>query len=152
MRQRIYTDTSVIGGCFDSEFKEFSIALIKEFKSGIKIMTLSDLTLKELEHAPLKVRSIIKEIPNANIEYIELDESAKYLAAKYIEEKAIHENYFVDSQHIALSTVNRNDVLVSWNFKHIVKHKTRIEVAGINTFLGYKVIDICSPQEVLDNE
>jgi len=41
----VYTDTSTIGGCFDKEFKEWSVALFEEFKVGVKFIVLSDLTL-----------------------------------------------------------------------------------------------------------
>ncbi len=52
----VYTDTSTIGGCFDKEFKEWSVALFEEFKVGVKFIVLSDLTLQELELARQEVR------------------------------------------------------------------------------------------------
>ena len=51
VKSRIYIDTSVIGGCFDSEFKEWSNKLFEEFKTGIKIAIISDITLVELSLA-----------------------------------------------------------------------------------------------------
>ena len=48
---KVYADTSVIGGCFDEEFKEWSNALFQEFIAGSKKIMLSDLTLQELELA-----------------------------------------------------------------------------------------------------
>ena len=56
-----------------------------------------------------------------------------------------------DALHIAVASVNNLDVIVNWNFTHIVKLKTRREVAVINTLMGYKPIEICSPQEVVEN-
>lgn len=50
-----------------------------------------------------------------------------------------------------LKLYNELDILVSWNFKHLVKHKTRVEVTGVNTLLGYKNIDICAPWEVIES-
>ena len=120
MKPKIYTDTSVLGGCFDAEFDKYSLNLINEFIVGSKIITLSDLTLKELESAPNEIRSLLDGIPKQNIDFIELDDETRFLATKYIEEKAISQKYLVDSQHIAMATINKNDVLVSWNFKHIV--------------------------------
>lgn len=50
--------------------------------------------------------------------------------------------------HIALATVADIDVLVSWNFKHIVRlDKIRIFNA-VNLELGYKQLQIYSPREV----
>ena len=59
MKQRIYTDTSVLGGCFDEEFKIFSNELIGEFKKGSKIISISDLTLKEVENAPKEIQNVL---------------------------------------------------------------------------------------------
>ena len=151
MKSRIYTDTSVIGGYFDIEFEQYSKSLFNEFKSGNKIITISDLTLKELELAPEKIRNLLHEIPENNKEYIELTDEAIFLSEKYIEEKAIHPNYIIDSQHIAMATINRNDVLVSWNFKHIVNlHRIHL-YNSTNLKYGYPIIEIRSPREVIDD-
>ena len=77
---RIYIDTSVIGGCFDSEFAEWSNKLIKEFVRGKKIALISDQTLQELDKAPIQVKRLIEIIPTNYITMIELDEEAKELA------------------------------------------------------------------------
>jgi hypothetical protein len=63
MKERIYVDTSVLGGANYSEFHEWSRRLIDEFKAGIRIVVLSDLTLRELESAPEPVQKVITEIP-----------------------------------------------------------------------------------------
>ena len=55
IKPKIYIDTSVIGGCFDDEFQETSNTLFEEFKRGIKIAVISDVTLLELEKAPEEV-------------------------------------------------------------------------------------------------
>jgi len=52
LRPRIYVDTSVIGGCFDNKFEEYSNQLFEEFISGEKRLVISDLVLFELEGAP----------------------------------------------------------------------------------------------------
>ena len=46
--------------------------------------------------------------------------------------------------------INGLEVIVSWNFEHIVKLKTRVMVNGINRLLGYHEIEICSPEEVIE--
>ena len=62
---RVYVDTSVFGGCFDPGFVKSSNNLLEEFKSGSKIIVISDLTLKELEEAPLNVRKASKRQKNS---------------------------------------------------------------------------------------
>lgn len=54
--------------------------------------------------------------------------------------------------HIAIATIHNMDILVSWNFAHIVKVKTRKEVDAINALLGYKSIELASPQEVIESD
>lgn len=152
MKPKICTDTSVIGGCFDREFHKYSLKLIEEFTAGTKIITLSDLTLMELDSAPNEIRAVLEGIPDQNIDYIELDDEARFLATKYIEEQAISQKYLVDSQHIAMASINRNDVLVSWNFKHIVNLRRIQMYNSTNLKYGYPTIEIRSPQEVIDDE
>ena len=147
---RIYADTSVFGGCFDYEFEEWSNELMEEFKRGLKAVVISDLTLKELEGAPPHVRNLIKELPKEHKEYVALDDDAKELARHYIENGAIIGRHLVDAQHIAMAAVNKIDVLVSWNFKHIV-NLSRIRLYNsVNLKYGYPLLEIRSPREVLD--
>lgn len=150
MKLRLYTDTSVIGGCLDEEFSEFSLKLIDEFKTGSKIINISDLTLEELENAPSEVREVLKQIPNENIEYLSLNEEAIILAERYIKEKIVSSKYLLDAQHIAIATINRSDVLVSWNFKHIVNLRRIHLYNSINLKYGYPLIEIRSPREVIN--
>ena len=64
MVQRVYLDTSVIGGCLDPEFSLWSKALFHEFDLRKKTAVISDLTLTELEFAPKAVRELIEHIPD----------------------------------------------------------------------------------------
>ena len=149
MKTRVYIDSSVFGGCFDEEFAEWSNVLADEFKTGIKIAVISDLTLRELEDAPAHVREILKKIPEENKEYTLLDEEAKSLALFYISEKVVGKKSLVDAQHIAIATVNKVDVLVSWNFKHIVNLNKIHLYNGVNLKQGYPLLEIRTPREVL---
>ncbi|NIA29262.1 MAG: PIN domain protein [Actinobacteria bacterium] len=152
MKSRIYADTSVVGGYLDEEFQKVTIKLFEEFKSGIKTLVLSDLTLKELELAPPKVRDILSIVPEKNKEYIFFDKKVQFLSTKYIEEKTVSEKYLLDAQHIALATIYHVDVLVSWNFKHIVNLRRIQLYNSINLKYGYSLVEIRSPREVINEE
>ena len=52
--------------------------------------------------------------------------------------------------HIAVASINNLDAIISWNFAHIVKLKTKKGVVGINAIFGYKEIEIYSHWEVID--
>jgi len=148
-RPRIYIDTSVIGGCFDEEFKEYSVSLFDEFTSGKKMLVISDVLLFELEGATEEVRSVLNRVPGDNIEYVSLSEESITLASAYLEEGAVAESSLSDARHIAIATVERVDILVSWNYKHIVNINRIRLLNSVNLKLGYPVLEIRSPREVL---
>ena len=150
IKLRVYADTSVLGGCFDDEFKDHSTELVEQFKRGEKILIATDLMLQELEDAPQEVRDLYHSVPTEFIEFVVLDEEAKFLATKYIEEQAISQKFLVDAQHIALASINRVDVLVSWNFQHIVNLRRIQLYNATNLKYGYPLIEIRSPRELID--
>jgi hypothetical protein len=152
VKRRIYTDTSVIGGCLDAEFEEWSVALFDDFKSGSAILVISDLTLAELEAAPQSVRDVLLSVPAEHIELLELFAEAGSLAETYLTEGVVPPKNRVDAQHIATATLARVDVLVSWNFKHIVNLQRIHGYNAVNLKVGYPILEIRSPIEVLDYE
>ena len=152
IKNRVYIDTSVIGGCFDEEFLISSNKLLNEFVIGKKIAVISNITFYELEKAPEKVRNKIKEIPKHFIEKITTTKEAEELAQKYILENVISPNFIEDARHIALATIQKVDILASWNFKHIVNIKRIHGYNGVNLKEGYQLLEIRSPREVIDEE
>jgi predicted nucleic acid-binding protein len=148
MKPRVYTDTSVLGGCEDDEFREPSRRLLEAFAGGELIMVLSELTLRELAAAPEGVRMIVDRVPQAHIEPLALSPEAEELAAAYIEDGAIAASMRADALHIALATVARVDVLVSWNFKHIVNLRRIHAFNAVNLKKGYPLLEIRTPREV----
>ncbi|MCX5814846.1 MAG: PIN domain protein [Proteobacteria bacterium] len=149
---KIYIDTSVIGGCLDDEFKETSNLLINKFKKGEMIAMVSELTILEIRNAPQKVRAVLKSIPEESIAHVELNEEAVSLAKRYIAEGVINEGKLVDAEHIAIATINSADILVSWNFKHIVNLQRIHGYNSVNLKNGYPIMEIRSPREVVEHE
>ena len=152
MRQRIYLDTSVIGGCLDKEFQEWSKQLFAEFSAGKKIAVISDITLDEIERARQEIRDLLKVIPEEHKEYIFNDEETEDLADAYLKEGAITKKWHEDALHIAIATINKVDVLVSWNFKHIVNLDKIKKYNGVNLKNGYTILEIRNPREVLNTK
>jgi hypothetical protein len=89
MKKRIYTDTSVIGGCLDVEFEDGSTALFKTFNSGKNIIVVSSLTLVELEKAPEPVKEILQKVPVEFVEFLEFTEEASNLAEIYLQDGVV---------------------------------------------------------------
>ena len=142
-------DTSVIGGCEDPEFTEWSTRLFNEFRKGSRIAVISDLTLRELELAPDTVQIILDTVPDRAFEFADLSEQAEKLAHRYLDEGVVGEKHVVDAQHIAIATVRRVDVLVSWNFQQIVNLNRILRFNVVNTAMGYPSLEIRSPREVV---
>jgi predicted nucleic acid-binding protein len=115
---RIYIENSVIGGYFDDEFKEHTRKLFDAFRKGLYSPVISSHVIAELENgAPEYVKENLKTMDYK--EYA-VNEEMIQLAEKYMEQKIVSKNYYSDALHIAVATVIGVDVLVSWNFKHIV--------------------------------
>jgi hypothetical protein len=148
---RIYVDTSVIGGCFDPEFRTWSEGLIDDFRSGRFHLVLSDVTAAEVERAPDPVRDLYRELVSfARI--LTVTQEALDLLEKYEAHGVLDSRFRNDMLHIALATVAQVDVLVSWNFQHIVRLDKIQQFNGINLELGYKPLAIYSPREVTTYE
>jgi len=147
---KVYIDTSVIGGCFDKIFKEWSNKLFEEFISGKKKAIISDTVLEELERAPKEVREKLNEIPDKFVEKFNITDEIRNLTEQYMKQKIVSPKYRDDALHIATATIINVDVLVSWNFKHIVNFNRIRQFNSINILEGYKELEIRTPQEVLD--
>ena len=152
MKIRIYTDTSVLGGCEDEEFAEHSVRLMECFVRGEHVLVLSSLTVQELAAAPADIRRRLASVPEAHIETLRLDAEAQELAEAYVAAGVLTVKMRADAQHIAIATVGRVDVLVSWNFKHIVNLQRIHGYNSVNLRKGYPMIEIRTPQEVLSDE
>ncbi|HRJ31696.1 MAG TPA: hypothetical protein PLV21_13425 [Cyclobacteriaceae bacterium] len=149
MIQRIYIDTSVVGGFFDDEFKEPTQQLFKRLEDNEVKFIISDLLELELIQAPKHVNELLLNYPTDRFERIELTEEIMNLADRYIIEKVVGRTSLEDCRHIALATVNRVDVLASWNFKHIVNLDRIKGYNSVNLRLGYPTIEIRTPQELV---
>ncbi len=147
MKQRIYIDTSVFGGCFDKEFSEHTIPLFDRFQNDEFIILFSTITQDELENAPEKVKQLVNGLKTENTEYLDITNEAVNLATEYIAEKVVGQISYADCLHIALATINRADFLVSWNFKHIVNVQRIRGYNSINIKNGYRQLEIRSPRE-----
>jgi|ERR1019366_9445334 hypothetical protein len=150
-KQKIYIDTSVIGGYYDVEFEEETIILFDEIKKGFFEIIYSTVTEDELLGAPKKVRELMPNLPQKFITKVDLTEEATNLANAYLKENVVGETSRTDCFHIALATIHRVDILISWNFKHIVNVNRIRGYNAVNMKLGYSTIDIRSPKEIIYN-
>ena len=149
MKQRIYIDTSVVGGYFDEEFKEATYKLFERLENNEILFVISDLLDLELLNAPSHVRDLLLQYTLEKFERVELTEEANQLAEKYIFEKVVGKTSLEDCRHIALATINKVDVLASWNFKHIVNLDRIKGYNSVNLKIGYSMLEIRSPKDLV---
>ena len=112
----------------------------------------SDLTETELFAAPEKVKEHFRSLPKEMVERVVVTDEIPALASKYIAEKVVGPTSFDDCVHIASATTYKADVLVSWNFKHIVNVYRIRGYNAINIRSNYQSLKIRSPKEILAYE
>jgi (p)ppGpp synthase/HD superfamily hydrolase len=111
---------------------------------------VSNVVLDELGGAPVKVKQFYSTINDVKKTTIILDEEAIQLAEAYLKEKVVGATSRADCYHIALATIHKADLLVSWNFKHIVNVPRINGYNSLNLKLGYRQLEIRSPREVFE--
>ena len=148
-RLHVYVDASVVGGCEDVEFSTDSLAMWRRFVSGGFVLVLSQHTLRELQGAPDAVRGHLLDVPQANQIVLGDSPEADDLADAYLARGVVGPGSRSDALHVALASVGRSDVLVSWNFKHIVNLGRIRLFNAVNIEQGYGLVEIRTPREVL---
>jgi hypothetical protein len=150
---RVYVDTCVFGGAFDSEFQVATRRFFDEVKSGSFHLIVSALVQDELGEAPSQVSDLFAEMlvwtTVAPISADALDLQQAYLDAGILAPK-----WADDALHVAMATIADCSLIVSWNFKHIVHFEKIPQYNAVNAIHGYRPLAIYSPLEVLhyDNE
>lgn len=148
-RQRVYVDTSVIGGCLDAEFARESCALLDMARRGEITLLILYIMLDELRRGPVEVNEILDSIPEQNAQMLSSSLDAFDLRDHYLAERIVGQSSSDDALHVALASVAGADLLVSWNFRHIVHYDKIRQFNGVNLVKGYPMIDIRSPLEVV---
>jgi hypothetical protein len=152
---KIYLETTIFNYYFDVERDAHpaTVQLFNEIKAGKFEPYSSIFVIRELTKVPIeKSKKMIDLIPKYNIIILPESDNVINLANFYIDNNIIPAKNLMDATHIAITSVNRLDKIISLNFKHIVRYKTKIFTDYINKINGYKTIDINSPMEVIDHE
>ena len=153
-KNNLYLDTSIPNFILakESPAEQFiTKALFDEIEMGKHKGFISRVVIDEISRASepkrTKLLSLVKDF-----EVLDVTPNGEILAREYIRNGTIPQKYEADALHIAIATIHNMDILVSWNFAHIVRVKTRKDVNAINALLGYKSIELASPQEVIESD
>ena len=145
---KIYADTSIFGGPFDSEFDTPSKEFFKQVKEGRFHLCISDVVRQELKLAPTEVRNLFDEFLEYS-EILPITNECLELRDLYLSHNILTQKSRDDALHVATASIHECDIIISWNFKHIV-HYDKIKLYNtVNTIHGFKEIFINSPSEVI---
>lgn len=145
---RAYLDTSVFGGVFDEEFAEASRAIFQYVQTGRIRVLIGSVTDRELAGAPERVRLLRETLAPASVEACAVTAEVEALRDEYLNARVLSRKWVDDTTHVALATVYRADMLVSWNFKHLVRWDRVRAFNALNFLRGYGALPIVSPPEV----
>jgi len=152
---KIYLETTIFNYYFDEERDAHSatVKLFEEIKQGKYEAYTSDYVTKELEKATEDKRTkMLNLVIEYNIIVLEFNREAERLGDIYVSEGIIPVKYRTDGVHIATATVNDLDMILSLNFKHIVKKKTIEMTELVNIKENYKKVSIYAPMEVVEDD
>lgn len=149
-KETIYFDTSIPSAYYDHRAKERQNATIRFWKEKLAdyVPHVSILTISELEKTTdashrKKLLDLVKPFKT-----LKINNAIENLAQDYVENDIIPRKYLNDAIHAAVATYFKIDYLVSWNFDHLVKVRTRRLLKSMNILKGYTEIEIVSPQEL----
>ena len=152
---RIYLETTMFNFYFEREREAHAdtVTLFEEIKAGKYRAFTSMYAVGELQEAPAeRAQKMTDLIAEFDITVLDSTEEADALAAIYLSQGILPPGSKVDAQHIAVATVNDLDMIISLNFRHIVRKKTVTMTGLVNTAHGYKPVEIHSPMEVVERE
>ena len=145
----LYLDTSVIGGCFDDEWKDATVELFRQASLGLYRLVASVVTVREVQGAPSEVRQHFVSTFAASAQILELTAEAESLAQAYIAAGVVTPKYVDDARHVAIATVHELAVIVSWNFQHLANLRREAGFNAVNLLQGYRQVRILSPLELI---
>ena len=149
MPLRVYLDTSVFSAYFDEAVSDRQTQTEDFWKRRSEFeLSTSVVAREELEQTPDPARrmQLITLVDGVTVHPV--TGTMRSLAKSYIDSEIFTEVMYNDAVHVAAAVLTRQDVLLSWNFRHLVNRRRRAEINEVNVSLGLFTIDIVAPPEV----
>ncbi|GHT79394.1 hypothetical protein FACS1894130_07960 [Spirochaetia bacterium] len=150
---KIYLDTSIISYLDQQDAPEKMAEthrLWNQIKAGVYTVVISDVDIIEIDDCEEKKRDTLKKYL-AQIEYelVKSEPKAVDIASRIVDLGILKQKSFDDCQHIANAIVSGCDAIISWNFKHIVNHKTMVGIKAVTALEGYNDLLIYAPPSLI---
>jgi len=152
---KLYLETTIFNYYFDTERDGHAdtVRLFEAIREGKHQAYTSDYAIYELGDAPEPKRSkMLALIDEYNIAMLPITNESDAFADVYVSENIIPARFRLDGAHIAIASLNGLDYVLSCNFQHINRAKTKLLTERINRAQGYGTVVICTAKEVLDDE
>jgi len=153
---KIYLDTSVISHLDQDDVPEKMEQTKKVWdilKTGKYEVIISDLVLAEINECREPKKGILQEyLAQINYERINITKETEEIAQEIIEEGILNQKSFDDCLHIASAILSDCNIIVSWNFKHMVNVDTINGIRKITFVKRYNNIDIYAPYVLLSEK
>jgi len=149
IKLRVYLDTSIISAYHDDRALE-RMADTRDFplRASEYELSVSSLVREEVgQTADLDRRRQMIGLMEG-LQTHAISEDMRDLAYCYVSAGLFTLSMFNDALHVAVAVLTRQDVLLSWNFKHLVNRRKRAEVNQANVSLGLPVVEILAPTEL----
>lgn len=149
MALRVYLDTSVFSAYYDEAISDRR-AQTEDFwrrRSDFELST-SAIAREELEQTPDPARrmQLLELVEGVTVHAV--TDMMRSLAKSYIASGVFTEVMYNDAVHVAAAVLTRQDVLVSWNFRHLVNRRRRAQINEVNISLALPTLEIVAPPEL----
>jgi predicted nucleic acid-binding protein len=145
----LYLDTSIIGGCFDEEFRTATRELFRQADLGLYQLFVSAVTENEIQNAPSEIKEFFTETFAEADQILPLTGESEKLARAYVAAGVVSPKYVDDARHVAIATVEQVGLIVSWNFKHLANYRRETGFNAVNRLQGYRPVRILTPRELI---
>jgi len=149
VKLRIYIDTSVVSAYVDDRLPERRRATVEFWSRLVEYeVAISELTKTEIEATG--DRALREEMARLVQPFAvrAIDDEARRWAQQYVRRGVFSPGTFEDALHVPVAVVSRQDMVVSWNFRHLVNRRRRALINEVNILMGYPTIEILAPPEV----
>jgi len=147
-KMKVYPDASVFGGYSDDEFAESTKPFFDAILAGQATALISDTLVDELRFAPDQVRALLRRVMECGCEHLLVRPETVALRNAYLRAGVLAPKWADDALHVAHAVIARADVIVSWNFRHLVNPQRIRGFSGVDVAEGYGPVVIMTPADI----
>ncbi len=149
-KRSVYIETSVWGMFVNSEPAVYLEAVERFFRECDEFeLYVSPIVLEEIDKAHAETKEILlREISGFNTRVLPKNNEVTSLTKEYIQKGIFSDKQKLDAGHVAYASYNGINILLSFNFRHIVNYHRKNLVKSVNIVMGYATPEIVSPLEM----